>query len=103
MERSGYYTLCFLKDGYRDILNFCGSRSGRDTDKIRETGLKPLVTQIGNIYFEQSRLVLECRKIYSDRIREDRFIIDTLIGKHYRAKDFHAFYIGEVISCLISS
>jgi flavin reductase (DIM6/NTAB) family NADH-FMN oxidoreductase RutF len=99
-EASGYYTLSFLQPGNRDILDFCGTKSGRDTDKIKETGLNPLVTKRGNIYYEQCRLVLECRKLYADRIREEEFIIPDLIRKNYPRKDFHKFYIGEVVSCL---
>ena len=100
-ERSDYYTLSFLEEGHRDILQFCGTRSGRDTDKIAETGLLPRVTAKGGVYFEQCRLVLECKKLYSDRIKEDQFIIQNLISKNYPKKDFHKFYIGEIISCLI--
>jgi flavin reductase (DIM6/NTAB) family NADH-FMN oxidoreductase RutF len=100
-EKSDHYTLSFLEEGNRDILQFCGTRSGRDTDKIGETGLVPLETMQGNIYFEQCRLVIECKKLYSDRIKEDQFIISNLIGKNYPKKDFHKFYIGEIISCLV--
>ena len=100
-ESSRFLTLSFLKPGNREILDFCGSTSGRDTDKVRETGLNPLFTQRGNVYFEQCRLALECRKLYSDRIREDEFVVRDLIGKNYSRKDFHKFYIGEVVSCLV--
>ncbi|MCK4751607.1 MAG: flavin reductase [Bacteroidales bacterium] len=100
-ESSDYYTLCFLEPGNRDILQFCGTRSGQDTDKINETGLKPLTTELGNVYYEQCRLVIECKKLYADRIREDAFIIPELIVKNYPRKDFHKFYIGEIVSCLV--
>jgi flavin reductase (DIM6/NTAB) family NADH-FMN oxidoreductase RutF len=100
-ESSEYYTLSFLEPGNREILQFCGTRSGRDTDKIRETGLVPRSTRLGNVYYEQCRLVLECKKLYADRLKEDSFIIPELIGKNYPKKDFHKFYIGELISCLV--
>lgn len=100
-EESDYYTLNFLEEGYRDILQFCGSQSGRDTDKIAETGLIPRESGQGNVFFEQCRLVLECRKLYSDWIKEDQFIIQNLISKNYPKKDFHKFYIGEITSCLL--
>ena len=57
-------TLSFFEEKDREILKFCGSKSGRDHDKIAETGLVPLETELGNVYFEQARLVLECKKIY---------------------------------------
>jgi hypothetical protein len=62
----------------------------------------PLETSRGNIYFEQCRLVLECKKLYSDLIREGGFIIKDLIGKNYPKRDFHKFYIGEIVSCLVA-
>jgi flavin reductase (DIM6/NTAB) family NADH-FMN oxidoreductase RutF len=100
-ESSEYYTLSFLEPGNREILQFCGTRSGRDTDKIGETGLVPLTTRLGNVYYDQCRLVLECKKLYADHLKEDLFIIPELIGKNYPKKDFHKFYIGEVVSCLV--
>ncbi len=82
-EASDYYTLSFLEPGNRKILQFCGTRSGRDTDKVKETGLIPLSTDLGNVFFEQSRLVLECKKLYADSIKEDAFILPELIQKNY--------------------
>ena len=70
-------------------MQFCGTRSGRDTDKIAETGLVPLTTDNGNIYYEQCKLVLECRKLYSDWLKEENFLVQNLIGKNYPKKDFH--------------
>jgi len=101
MEKHGFFTLSFLGEEHMDIMQFCGSYSGRDVDKIATTGLKPLVTKTGNIYFEQARLVLECRKIYADRINPDRFIIPEIKDSIYPARDYHKFYIGEIISCLV--
>jgi len=101
-ESSGYYTLSFLEPGNREILQFCGARSGRDNDKVKETGLEPRVTRLGNIYFEQCKLVFECKKLYADNLKEDAFIIPELTGKNYPKGDFHKFYIGEIVSCLVA-
>jgi flavin reductase (DIM6/NTAB) family NADH-FMN oxidoreductase RutF len=102
IERSEYYTLSFLEKGCRDILRFCGSRSGRDTDKIARTGLRPLTTSRGNVYYEQCRIMLECKKLYADRIREEAFLQTELAVRNYPGKDYHKFYIGEIVSCLLS-
>ena len=100
-ESSDYYTLSFLETGNRDILQFCGKYSGRDKDKIKETGLITRYTDLGNIYFEQCRLVIECKKLYADRINEDSFLVPELVRKNYPKKDYHKFYIGEIVSCLV--
>lgn len=98
----GYFTLSFFDDTYHKILDFCGSHSGRDTDKAAKTGLRPISTARGNVTFEQARLVLECRKLYSDLIRPDAFLDTDLAAKLYRAKDYHRFFIGEIEDCYTS-
>ena len=100
MEKHDFYTLCFFSEEHREILQYCGSHSGRKVDKIARTGLKPLLTANGNVYFEQARLMLECRKLYADRIDPDRFIIPEIRDSVYPGRDYHKFYIGEIISCI---
>ena len=94
------YTLSFFEAKDREILQFCGTKSGRDHDKIHETGLIPLETDSGNIYFEQARLVLECRKIYQDDMKADHFLRPEVVKKNYPKNDFHRFYYGEIITVL---
>ncbi len=101
IDNSDIYTLCFFTEQERDILDYCGTKSGRDTDKIKDTGLKPLFLDNGGIYYEQARLVLECKKLYSDRFREENFHIQQIINENYPTKDFHKFFIGEIITCLV--
>jgi len=100
-EKSSFFTLSFFNDEYRKILNYCGSRSGRDHDKIIETGLIPVITRSGNITYDQARLVFECMKLYSDNLHEGYFIVKELISKNYPINDFHRFYIGEIETCYI--
>jgi flavin reductase (DIM6/NTAB) family NADH-FMN oxidoreductase RutF len=100
-ERASYFTLSFFNKEYRNILDYCGSHSGRDNDKVKETGLLPLVTKTGNISFQQASLVFECRKLYSDFLVENNFIVKELIRKNYPNKDFHRFYIGEIEKCYL--
>jgi flavin reductase (DIM6/NTAB) family NADH-FMN oxidoreductase RutF len=98
-DRYEYYTLSFFDERYRDILNYCGSHSGRAVDKIARTELKPLETPRGNIIFEQARLVLECRKLYADYLKPDCFVDARIDKKIYPSKDYHKFFIGEIVEC----
>jgi flavin reductase (DIM6/NTAB) family NADH-FMN oxidoreductase RutF len=101
MEKSEYFTLSFFDEDYRELLNICGNTSGRDTNKIAETGLIPVETENKNIYFEQARLVMECRKLYHDDLKPE-FFLDERIHKSYPAKDYHRLYIAEIVNCLVS-
>ncbi|HNW98389.1 MAG TPA: flavin reductase [Bacteroidales bacterium] len=98
MEKNNDFTLSFFEEQYKDALNVCGVKSGRDTDKIKETGLIPMETKNGNIYFKQARLVMECKKIYTDFIFPEKFI-DKSIDKNYPLKDYHKMYIGQIMHC----
>lgn len=77
IEKNEYMTLSFLghSEEVRKIYNFCGSKSGRDFDKAKETGLVPVETENGSIGFEQARLTLECRKLYKDTMTAEKFWI----------------------------
>lgn len=93
------FTLSFFNETYRETLNLCGSKSGREIDKVAATGLTPAVTETGSVYFEQARLVLECRTLYTHDLDPQRFI-DPKIHDSYPEKDYHRMFVGEVIRCL---
>ncbi len=99
MERHDLFSLCFFEERYRDALTFCGTHSGRDTDKPAATGLTPAGPAGGPVHFEQARIVLVCRKLYFDDLRPDRFL-DPAIGGLYAAHEYHRFYIGELTEVL---
>ncbi|MEI6765782.1 MAG: flavin reductase [Bacteroidota bacterium] len=97
-EKHEMLTLTFFEEKYRRILNFCGSNSGRDVDKMKESGLKPILTPGGSVGFEQATLILECKKLYADTIKPE-FFLDPKIDKNYPLKDFHMMYISEITGC----
>jgi len=98
IERTAGFTLSFFGEEHRKALQLCGSRSGRDTDKVKETGLTP-VPDAGLVYFNEARIVLACRKLYYQDIGPERFL-DPKIGSLYPQKDYHRMYVGEIVKCL---
>ena len=103
IEKSEYFTLSFLGEENKSIHKICGSKSGREIDKVKETGLKPIITEKGNIFFEQGRLSLECRKLYSDTIKEECFIELEACKQWYGGAhgEFHHMYIAEITGAWI--
>jgi flavin reductase (DIM6/NTAB) family NADH-FMN oxidoreductase RutF len=91
------FTLSFFTSKEKKILSYCGANSGRNVDKIAETGLIPLLMENGGIAFEQARLCLECRKIYYDDLKPQHFLNPTIDKKNYPLKDYHRFFIGEIV------
>lgn len=99
IEKSDTFTLSFFEEKYRDILKLCGTKSGRDIDKMSGIGLTPVTSDSGSIYFEEARLVFDCRKIYTHDLDPSRFL-DPAIEKEYPDKDYHRMYVGEILRCL---
>jgi len=93
------FTLSFFTKEERSILNFCGTRSGKNVDKILSTGLHPLVTENKGIGYEQSRLCIECRKVYFDDLKPEHFLMPDTDSKIYSGKDYHRMFIGEIVNC----
>jgi len=98
-----YFTLSFFDEQYRDVLDFCGSHSGCDTDKAKATGLRTIETEKGNVTFEQARMVIECKKLYSDLLRPEAFLAGDLAARIYPGKDYHRFFIGEIENCYVKN
>lgn len=97
IEKNERLTLSFLGEENRKIHSVCGSMSGRDIDKVKETGLKPFFTEQGSVCFEQARLSLECKKLYADTIKSENFFEQESLNKWYGAHGgFHTMYILEI-------
>ena len=84
---------------YRSILQFCGTKSGRDVDKVKETGLKPVVLDSGAMTFEQARLTLDCRKLFKSSMEAANFVDKSILEKWYGPRSggsFHDVYVVEI-------
>ena len=91
------FSLCVFSEQYRDAMNLLGKKSGRDGDKIRESGLTPIASSaIAAPVFKEAELALECRKIYWDELDPQHFL-DPKIENNYANKDYHRMYFGEVL------
>lgn len=99
VESNDYYTLSFFPgEEYRKALAFCGSKSGRDYDKCKETGLTPVFDE-GTPYFEQARLVMVCKKLYSQPLSEE-YVIQDFVKDNYE-NDYHKMFVGEIVKVLV--
>lgn len=98
-EENDYYSLCFFDEEYRKALTFCGTKSGRDFDKDKETGLTPCFDEAAP-YYEQARLVFICKKLYKQDLTEESFVDKAPLEDSYPERDFHRMYIGSVLKVL---
>lgn len=93
------FSVCIPSEEMRDGARLCGTKSGKDIDKIKECGFN-VEDCDGVNYIDGSNIIFICKKLYCDDIKEDKFIENTLLS-NYKEKDYHRFYICEILKVLI--
>lgn len=96
VDREERVTLSFFAPEYHAALEYCGSRTGRTEDKIRNAGLTVACTDDGVPAPAEARLILQCRKLYVGRIRPEGFVDRSCDTKWYPQHDYHEVYIAEI-------
>ena len=99
VDREEYFTLAFFGEEWRKALSLCGSKSGRDVDKVKECGFTVKTAACGAPYFEQADLVLVCRKRFAQEM-DPANIPQDVKEKWYPNQDYHTMYIGEIVEVL---
>ena len=100
LENNEYFTITFFDNQYKKALAFCGANSGKDCDKIKETGLTP-VFDCDAPYFEEGKLVLVCRKVAKGSFDAQQMLDKSIIDSQYPNNDFHYIYHGAIEKVLI--
>lgn len=97
MDESDYFTVMAFYDN-DPVLEYMGSKSGRDGDKAKALGLHTAYTANGTPYYTEADLVLECRTMYAAPFDPKGFRSDVpkrMYGNF--PAGIHSMYIGEVV------
>lgn len=98
MDAHDTFTLCAFPERYRPAIQLLGTKSGRDGDKIAESGLTPVAaSRVAAPGFAEAELIVECRKIYWQDMQSAHFL-DPGIAKLYPQQDYHRIYFGEIVA-----
>ena len=93
------FSLSFLDKRFREIQNYLGTVSGRDEDKIKESGLT-LAFEDETPYFGEASHVLLCKKLFRQTMEETSLLEEKLNTAWYPNKDYHILYIAEIAKVL---
>ena len=96
LANNDYFTLNFLEDGNDNTYSFCGTKSGKDYDKVAETGLIPVRFSDYLYGFDKSKYIFLCKKIYSQPMSIDCFSDQESGKKLYPNDDVHTMFVAEI-------
>ncbi len=105
LEENDGFTVSFFPPDMKKQLLWCGSHSGRDFDKVKETGLQPTFISSPRgperVTFKAATLVFSCTKAACYDLDNSHFLLNQ-INDFYLDGDFHTVYIGFIDSILSS-
>lgn len=97
MEKHGEFTIFVPTCEFSNEIKFCGTKSGRDVNKIKELNLN-----IKNSDYVSAPEVIgegytiHCRVIYKNEYSEDNMSQEVI--KNYLSGDFHTLYFAKVLA-----
>ena len=100
MEDQAYFTVSVLPKDMKNAMALCGTKSGRDMDKIKECGLTVRTGAGGAPFFEEAELVLVCRTLYVQDLDPACALPagEEKVLPNYGAKGgWHRAYTGEIV------
>lgn len=97
VDAADTFSIMVFPEDKRPCLNYMGTVSGRDEDKIGHCDF-----HTGHFddtpYFKEASLIITCRKLYAQQMLPECFIDQAVETKNYPNKDYHEMYIGEIIN-----
>ena len=98
MDSNEYFTVSFYPEEYRKVLGVLGSKSGRDMDKMKESGLTPI--KVGDsMSFKEAKVTLVCRKLFKQQLDVEN-IPEDIAKAMYEGQAPHDMYIGEIVDII---
>ncbi len=99
MNHGDSFTVSIPSGTMEKELAFCGSKSGRDHDKVKELGItliegkkvKVPVIQGCYVYFE-------CKIVNKKQSHKDDFVSPEILSECYPHDDHHMLFFGEIVA-----
>ena len=100
MQKEQRYTMSYFPKKYMEQVIFLGSKSGRDSAKMKEVKLTSIQTPSGNLSYEEARLIIECKLTLITTPSPDDFCTqearDYLKEVYKSASDYRKYVFGEI-------
>ena len=94
------YTLSYFSNEYKKQIHFLGSKSGRDSEKMKEVKLTSIQTPSGDMSFKEARLIIECKLTQITTANPNDFYTQEakdFVNEAYKeANNYRKMVFGEI-------
>ena len=99
VDKAEGLTLSVFGEDRRKMMNYFGTISGRDEDKIAKSGLT-IRHDNGRTYYDEARITMLCRKLYAQEMKQECFV-DKACDSRWYSDDYHTMYVVEIEKLLV--
>ena len=100
IEKEQTYTMSYFSNEYKEQIIFLGSKSGKNSNKMKEVKLTSIQTPCGNMSFRESKLIIDCKLMQITTVKTDDFYIQEdkdFLNEAYKEANFYRKYVfGEI-------
>jgi flavin reductase (DIM6/NTAB) family NADH-FMN oxidoreductase RutF len=100
MRREGKFTFCYFDEDYKANIMEFGTKSGRDSNKMKDSKLHSVVTPAGSVAYKEAKLIIECRLTQVTTVSPDDFVDESsrafVTEAYAEAGDWHKMVFGEI-------
>ncbi|HTP27522.1 MAG TPA: hypothetical protein VMK12_17950 [Anaeromyxobacteraceae bacterium] len=100
IQKEQTYTMSYFPNEYKEQVLFLGSKSGRDSEKMKEVELTGVQTPAGNMSFKEARLIFECTLTELTTPNPNDFCTqeakDYINEAYKEASDYRKYVFGEI-------
>jgi flavin reductase (DIM6/NTAB) family NADH-FMN oxidoreductase RutF len=95
VEASQVFTVNVPTQAMRAYVNMCGTKSGRDVDKLAEVATS-MGQRVEALVLDECPLVYECKVVHSNDVIPANLVPDVA-RRSYPHGDYHRLYYGHIL------
>ncbi len=99
IEETGEFTVNVVPPQLKEVVEYCGTVSGRDHNKFKEKQLTAIPSRkVKTPIIKEGMIHFECQVVnQNDMIPSE--LAKSIIPQFYSEGDFHRIYFGEILAC----
>jgi flavin reductase (DIM6/NTAB) family NADH-FMN oxidoreductase RutF len=103
IEETGDFTVNIVPPKLKEVVQYCGTVSGRDHNKFKEKNLTPLPSKTTKTpVIKECILHFECKVVNKNDLIPSE-LENSIVPELYPKGDFHRVYFGEILACQCES
>lgn len=103
LEEVGDFSLCVPTPDMKPTCDLCGTKSGRNVNKLAECNLSARRASLVNAPdIAQCPIVYQCQIIHNNDVIASR-LAGEILGEAYKSGDYHRIYFGRILDIRIDA